>query len=58
MVKKLQCSVEEIFILAFLLFKTLFIYLTEKERAQAEGVAGRGRERSRLPAKQGGQHGA
>ena len=36
--------------------KDLFAYF--RERAQAEGVAGRGRGRSRLPAEQGAQPGS
>ena len=38
--------------------KILFIWERGRERAQAEGTAGRGRGRSKLPAEQGAGHGA
>ena len=37
----------------FFFFKILFIYLTERERAQEGGAIGREVGRSRLPAEQG-----
>ena len=43
-----------------LLKKTLFIYMSkrEREKAQAGGTVGRGRGRSRLPTEQRARHGA